>query len=839
MIRIHLCLHKRSLVCCLALALQSTTALSALSDSADNPVLLASMFDPALIRGDGNVELGNLLSTSGSAMLPGVYLFDVQINGDYIGKRDIQLFAQDSSAQVVPCITLALLTELELTPAALDALSAKASTCVDLTELDPEAQATYDSGRMLLSLAIPQAYIKVGKRGYVDPSLWDYGVNAGFVNYQASMRSTTHSGSTSKNYYVGLSNGVNLAGWRLRNESNFTRSDSSPSQFKSNRTYIQHDITALDGQFSAGELYTNAEIFNSVRFRGMQIASDESMLADSERGYTPVIRGVAESNATVEVRQNGYLLTSVPVAPGPFAISDLSPNGSNGDLEVTIIEADGRERSFTQAYSVLPLMLKRGSLRYSLELGQYKSTNSNQPTPNFGSATAIYGLTDTLTVAGGVQASSNFHAINVGVGANTPIGAVSLDLTNSRSTVAGDTTRGQSIRALYTKTLNKTSTTFTLAAYRYSTQGYRTFDNHVYETRQARDSYSQSRANHLPRSRMDVSITQQLGRTGQYGSFYLNATYENYWNQQRANSISAGYGNSWGRLSYSLSYSRSTTRSPNDRSRNSNQIMLTLSIPLGTEYNSPSLYTTSTRSKDGTSTAANVAGYIPGMQYSNYSLQAARDQQGKNSAALSLHSNLPIMSVGGNYSTGSQYHAYGVNASGAVVLHAGGVNLTRSVGDGFVLVEMDGVKEAGLGNNLPRSGYNSYAVYPYTQPYKVNLIRLDPATLGADTEIESLTQAVVPRRGAIVHTSFKGYTGRRVQMTFNHPSGMLPMGAAVTDDSDRQVGLVDNNGQALLLLSQDSGKLNVHWQNGQCEVTYQLPARDPNKYYDRGSYNCL
>lgn len=807
----------------------------------DEPLLLANMFDTTLIRGDGNVELNGLLASSGSAILPGHYVFDVQINNDRIGKRSIELIKQGSPSKVIPCITADLLYELELKPASIESLvAASTSTCLDLALLDTQAQATYDSNQMLLQVSIPQSYMQIGKRGYVDPSLWDYGVNAAFVNYRANMRRDSYYGTSKNSYYLGLTNGLNLGGWRLRNESNLSKASTGSTQFRSNRTYLQHDVTALQSQFSVGELYSNSTIFDSVRFRGIQLSSDEGMWADSERGYTPVVRGIAETNATVEVRQNGYLITSVTVPPGPFTLSDLTPSGSNGDLEITIIEADGRKRSFIQAYASLPLMVKRGILRYSVELGRYKSSDRSLPSPNFGSFSATYGLTDTLTIAGGVQAASNFQALNMGLGTNTPIGAVSLDLTHSRSTVAGHTNSGQSLRALYTKTLTKTNTTFTLAAYRYSTSGYRNFDNHVYEARRyTSNAYAQSRAGYLPRSRMDVTLSQQLGNTGQYGSLYLNANYENYWNQQRANSISAGYGHSWGKVAYNINYSRSTSRAPNSASYNHNQLMLTVSIPLGTEQYSPRLYASSVRSKEGTSTTANLTGYVPGTQYTNYSLQAARSQQGDNSAAISLHSNLPMASIGANYSTGKNYHSYGMNAAGAVVAHAGGVNLTREVGDSFALVEIEGVQGIGLGNNLPTSGRNSYVIYPHAQPYKVNTVRLDASTLHADTELDTMIQTIIPRRGAIVHTSFSGYSGRRVQMRFNWAGGQLPLGASVTDHTDRQVGLVDNNGQALLLLNQNGGTLKIAWQEGQCEVNYQLPEPDPTRYYEKMTETCL
>ncbi|MEF9671609.1 fimbria/pilus outer membrane usher protein [Pseudomonas sp. PCH446] len=143
----------------------------------------------------------------------------------------------------------------------------------------------------------------------------------------------------------------------------------------------QRDLSAWKSQLTLGETYTDSRVFDSVRFRGVQVATDDGMLPDSERVYAPTIRGVAESNATVEIRQNGYLLYSANVAPGPFEIRDFYPSGSNGDLLVTVIEADGRRRTFTQAFASLPIMVPEGTFSYSVEAGQYDSNSSGYQAP--------------------------------------------------------------------------------------------------------------------------------------------------------------------------------------------------------------------------------------------------------------------------------------------------------------------------------------------------------------------------------------------------------------------------------------------------------------------------
>ncbi len=81
-----------------------------------------------------------------------------------------------------------------------------------------------------------------------------------------------------------------------------------------------------------GEAYTTGELFDSIGYRGASLASDDRMLPDSLRGYAPVVRGIAETNARIEVRQNQQLISST-VSPGSFVIDDLYPTGYGGDLK--------------------------------------------------------------------------------------------------------------------------------------------------------------------------------------------------------------------------------------------------------------------------------------------------------------------------------------------------------------------------------------------------------------------------------------------------------------------------------------------------------------------------
>ena len=55
-------------------------------------------------------------------------------------------------------------------------------------------------------------------------------------------------------------------------------------------------------------MYTGSDIFDAVRFRGVRIWRDMQMLPNSKQNFTPVVRGIAQSNALVTIEQNGFVI---------------------------------------------------------------------------------------------------------------------------------------------------------------------------------------------------------------------------------------------------------------------------------------------------------------------------------------------------------------------------------------------------------------------------------------------------------------------------------------------------------------------------------------------------
>ncbi|WDG45258.1 fimbria/pilus outer membrane usher protein [Pseudomonas chlororaphis] len=786
-------------------------------------------FSEAFLKMDG-APVDLKFFEQGSSVLPGVYSVDLYLNGVLIKRQEISFIA-DASGQVKPDVSLGLLKELGFNAgkAQQDGLipaDAKDDTYLDVAGQIAGAALDFDVTNLALQVSLPQTYVRSYSRGYVDPSVWDQGITAFYSDYQASFNRNTNEGTQSDYHNLNLRNGFNIAGWRFRNESALTGGTGMKDQFLSNRTYVESDVVPMKGKLSLGELYTPGEIFDSVRFRGAQIASDLGMLPDNEIGYAPVIRGIAETNATVEVRQNGYVIYSAQVPPGAFEFTDIYPSGSNGDMRIRITESDGRVREYQQSYAYQPIMTRRGNLRYSMTAGEYRSTD--QPSPTFTESTAVYGVTDNITSYGGVLLAQNYRAAKLGAGVNSGIGGISFDVTTSTSERAnGKADKGHSVRFLYSKTLNATNTTFTMAGYRYSTEGYRSFSQHVDDLTQWEHAGFSAQ-----KSRINLRVNQTVS---QRSSIYLSMDETSYWKQQsRTRNWQFGYGSSVGSVSYNVAVSR--IQSDPLGGGADTQLTASISMPLGSQRRSHRLTSYAISSNKGDSSLqSSVSGYLDDQAALSYSAQAGHSKINGNTTGASLDWDTPVAKLRGGYSQGRDDDHIDMSASGSLVAHSGGITLGQPLGETFGLVEVPDTHAVGVaGWTAIKTNSKGYAVVPHMQPYRYNWLSLDTQTLGTDVEINDISKVLVPTRGAIVKASYAAQTGRRSQFVLRpEKDGAIPFGAQGFDEQGKPVGIVDNLSRLLAFGVKDKGALEVRWAEGSCKVNYELPPVNKDLAYER------
>ncbi|WP_232437777.1 fimbria/pilus outer membrane usher protein, partial [Burkholderia ubonensis] len=162
-----------------------------------------------------------------------------------------------------------------------------------------DASVDFDPSDLKLDLTVPQAAVKQNPQGYVSPELWDAGVPSATLAYNFTGSRSTGGESTDSQGFLGLNAGVNVGSWHFRHNGSMSWSTGRTREYQSIVTYLQHDVPSLRSQVKIGDTYTDGQFFDSFGVRGIQLATDDQMLPESMRGYAPVIRGVANSNARV------------------------------------------------------------------------------------------------------------------------------------------------------------------------------------------------------------------------------------------------------------------------------------------------------------------------------------------------------------------------------------------------------------------------------------------------------------------------------------------------------------------------------------------------------------
>jgi outer membrane usher protein len=830
------------------LALSAIT-LAVLSQLAQAQGQGGSVFNEQFLDIGGEQSRADLsLFAFGNRTMPGSYLVDVSLNESSVGQSQVVFADQGEGKNAQACITRAMLEGWGVKVEVFPALMAAGDQCVDLAQAIPGSSVSYDGEKLRLTLSIPQAAMKRQARGAISPDKWDKGINVAMLDYQFSAArydggnnagSTMNSSITEFNanpsattqarntLYAGLRGGFNLGDWRFRNFSTYNRGVDGEGHWQSVTSYLQRDIAALGGQLTIGDSTTPGNFFDAFQFRGVQLASDDGMLPDSQQGYAPTIRGVAQTNARVTVRQNGFVVYSTYVAPGPFVLDDLYPTSTSGDLEVTITEADGRETKFRQAFSAVPTLLREGVWRYSVTGGQYRNgyssnitTGSGNAKPNFVQGTVARGLGNEYSVYGGMIASDIYQSVLFGAGKNLrDFGAVSADLSQAHTKGPfNQSYDGQSLRFLYAKSFENYGTSVRMAGYRYSTGGFRTFQ----EAAQMQDLQNGQTLNNR-RNQVRLELAQQLGSKG--GTAYASIQQQSYWGtDQKDRLMQVGYSNFYKQFSYSIFYNYSTNlNGPSNR-----QLMATLSIPLG-DTRSYARYTVAKGNNGELTQQASVYGSALDDGRLTYNVTAAHSNQSDNSGSASASYLSQYGRVDFGRAQGSGYGQTTLGMAGGLVVHGGGVTLSQPLGETMALVEAPDAANVGF-EVYPgvRTDSRGNAVLANLSPYRVNRLAVRTEDLGDNVEVKNAALDVVPTRGAVVLARFETSIGLRIMLNLSDKNGKpLPFGAKVDNEQGQELGIVGSEGQTYITGAKESGVLNIKWGQGaaeQCSVKYHVPA---------------
>ncbi|MGF9657386.1 fimbria/pilus outer membrane usher protein [Pantoea agglomerans] len=760
----------------------------------------------------------------------GEYVIQVSINGKRRGMHKVVFNSVEGSTGAQPCFTEAELSRLGIKRPERSLLAAdlnKMAECRTIDQWIEGANANYITGDFFLELTVPQASLLQHPRGYTDPNTWDSGVTAALIDYnsniylqQNSSLFDSNNGHTASGN-LGLLAGLNFYDWRLRRRLNTNWSRGNSSHTQSLSTYLQRDVPELKSELTLGDSTTSGDLFDSMTVRGIQLASDDRMLPDGLRNYTPLVKGIAESNARVQVTQRGRILYETTVPPGPFEITDIGAMGYGGDLQVTVIEADGRQRTQIVPFSAPPMLLHDGVSRFGITVGRLQD-DSLREKPSLAQAFYQYGLGNMYTLYGGGQFSPDYAAAGIGNAFNTSLGGISMDVTHARSDLGkGKSSSGNSVNIGFSKYLETTGTDVTLAAWRYSSNGFYSLRDAALERYGVRnDDY---RIDYRTRQRLTVSLGQPLwndARVSLSGSFY------NYWNTR---SSSSQYMLSYSKSERDFYWSVSASRAYNGSGKDVNSLMFSINVPLGRSSNLSekplftSVYSTVSHDNNGgSSLQANAIGTQGEQNELSYGVGTMVNRTQNNSTSNAVNGNVNYNSSVGQFgstaSLGNQSNQLSISANGSLVAHSGGITAGPRLGDSpFALVEAPGAKGArilnGYGSEIDANGF---AIVPSLTPYRENNVAVNTRGLPATVDVLENESTVIPRMGAIVKVNVKTVIGEPIVLKIKDKDGSpLPIGMDIYDDKNKSLSIIGQGGMAFVRGWQaEKSNLHVNRSNG-------------------------
>lgn len=762
-----------------------------------------ALFDKSMLWGNSK-ELDISKYEEGNIIPDGTYSIDIIFNDTLKGRYDLAVKKYGEKNSSLPCLSRSLLLSLGVNEKSLPS-TMEDEQCVNISHYIPNAFYDFDANDLSLKISVPQINVKYQPRDYSPPEKWEAGIPAFLLDYNSNTYFSKNNTGSMESAYLSTKLGFNFFEWQFRNSTSISWDNKNGRSVTPMESYFKRDIDSLQAQLVVGDSFTDGDLFDSVSLRGVRLLSDDRMKPASQTGYAPIVRGIANSNAVVTIKQNGYVISETTVAPGAFEISDIPPGSYNGDLDVTVTEADGKKSTFTVPFSAVPRSMREGTDRFNFNVGKVR--NLFNTSPMLGQFTYQRGLSNLLTANSGITLSDGYAAIQGGSVFNTGIGAIGIDVTQSRTKIKETLFNGQSYRFSFNKLFLNTGTNVTLAAYRYSTNGYFS----VRDGLNARDlaaknvEYPATIFTRL-RSRAEVNINQTFNKNN---SVYLNASVQNYWNSTTRNlQYQAGYrmNTRWGSIGISFNQIR------DNNNNKTATVMLNLAINLdgGKSFSTTLQHDTQGNNSQQISLSG-ASGEDKKISYNVNANRSVYDSREDSTIGANATYSGSKATTNVTASLNKDSKQFSIGVAGSAIASKHGIFFGQNLGESAAIIEAPDAEGAevmpGIGVKIDKSGY---ALLPSLSPYKLNDVQLQTGTMSEGVELQGSSNQAVPRSGAVVYVNFKTTKGLPILLKMALPNGNVPaFGTDVLDEEGNMVGNIGQNGKLLARVKKDKGTLYI------------------------------
>ncbi|MGF6093466.1 fimbria/pilus outer membrane usher protein [Pseudomonas sp. 18175] len=751
----------------------------------------------------------------------GVRVVDLTVNGERIGLTDARF---DSDGEL--CFTRSLLDRagLRVPSAVIDKQADPA--CYDLRGAYPKAIVTLRPGNEEVSLVVPTDALRGPQR--VSGS-YARGGTAALLNYDIQAVNSHSREDTNRYLSASTEVGFNMGDWITRSRQFFVSNDHR-STAEHLYAYAQRDFLPLASTFQVGQISGNNPVFGGVQLMGAQLFPDGIEAPRSNAGV--VVEGQAYSQSRVEVRQSGALIYTTVVPQGPFSLSNLPLLNGTSDLQVTVIDTRGGQRSF-----VVPAATFRAAVPvkagYTASVGKIRDVERQgrkEPLLAMGSGTWAVGKGSALSA--GMQGTNDYTSVGVAMDSSFSE-RFSLGLRNNLSRDHSKKVKGARNSVSVSAGL-PANVQMALSATT-QTPGYRD----VLDTVNPDVKGGQS-------ARFKNQYTAGFSWANpQLGGFSIGYSRSAHFNSRTTEHVHGAWNKNfrYANVGVTVESQVGQSRRVGDREKDDDGvgIRLQVSVPLG---GGRSLSTYARRHGERASIGAAYDERVDDTL--NYQLRSDHDlgERRENSGGGTLNATSRYAQVGLGFNRDGASTSYTGQLQGAVVAHSGGVTLSPyRVEDTFGIASVGDIPGARITTPQGPVWTDPWgnAVIAGLPAYQDSLLDLDGKSLPRQVDIKNGTQALQAGRGSFSKVDFDVVKVRRVLLRATDVHGKpLPQGGAVLGTDNALLTTVVGDGMIFLSNVQAPQTLKVSSSNATtCALQLDLPERTYNgQFYETAAATC-
>ncbi|WP_198364024.1 fimbria/pilus outer membrane usher protein [Burkholderia ubonensis] len=736
--------------------------------------------------------------------LPGTHFVTVTVNASRTYRLEA-LFDRNGHL----CFNPTLLAALKLRR------DASVDDCTNMADAWPGFRANLFPGQFRVELIVPEEAF--------DPTSRDGGYQSGgtaaLVNYDVfAQRMDTR--FTSTDYIQArIEPGLNLSNWVVRNRGVFTHTNGR-SVYRHQEAYAQRSLESQQSVMQFGQFGAFGEGFGGLPVLGFQIGSDNAQTGSGQ--LVVPIQGIASSNATVTVRQRGRVVYRTVVAPGSFTLSNVGNLSGGVDIDVEVIEEDGKRSTFVVPGSV-GLGETQPAPSWQFGIGRYRNSgddsdeNSREPLLAMGEAS--FSLNERLRLTASGLVAQGYRGFNV------------------QSTLSGNRNAWLASGARYTHASGVGQ------GYEFDVRGSAALGGNLSG---ALSWLSRSSSYTTPEEAfstgawpVDVARFKQSAAASfswmhpRWGAFSYVVTHNTFHRDNTAGGVSHALtvGRRFGRANFNLAFQQD----PGGR----HSAYARVSVPLGQGTVNANVY----RSRRGDVTfGTTYDGKIGRDQRYSLTVSGNADTQ-RLAASTSMNTAYAQLGAGVSQNTNSTRSSY-LSATGALV-YADQMfgTASRRVGDTFAMVKVPG--QGGLRVNAPSStaitNASGTAVIPTVNPYTKANVQVDTRTLPMNVRLDTTALDLGMTRGSVITHRINATEVRQLLLTIRDAHGHpVAHGTSVLDEAGDLMSTVIGEGNVMLVNDEIGKPLRLAGvSRNECKVSYRVPVRfDRDSPYEEADATC-